>query len=239
MEGTDFIFSGSVNRGKILEMEMTGKIRLVVWDMDGVLTEHPSSWKYLHERIGVDNSVNRNSWISGKISYREFIQKDIQLWLDKAGRFTKQEAMEMLGQIRLRSNIIPAIEELRKHNIKSVIVSGGVSWLADLINNEKMFEMVYANEILTDHAGNIIPDGKPNVLPDRKDLIISEVQELLGIQKEQSVSVGDSPFDISMFRQTGIRIAYNPLDKSIADAADFVITSNDLYSVVERILALS
>ncbi|MCL4329534.1 MAG: HAD-IB family phosphatase [Candidatus Thermoplasmatota archaeon] len=218
---------------------MAGKIRLVLWDMDGVLTEHPSSWKYIHERIGVDNSINRDSWLDGRITYREFMQKDIQLWLDKVGQFTKNQVTEMLSHIRERFNVSPAIEELKRNGIKSVIVSGGISWLADILNSGLIFDMVYANEILADANGNIIPDGIPHVIPDRKDIIIRGVQESLGISLEESASVGDSPFDISMFRQSGTRIAFNPRESSISEAADYVITSNDLYSVVERILALA
>ena len=218
---------------------MAGKIRLVLWDMDGVLTEHPSSWKYIHERIGVDNSINRDSWLDGRITYREFMQKDIQLWLDKVGQFTKNQVTEMLSHIRERFNVSPAIEELKRNGIKSVIVSGGISWLADILNSGLIFDMVYANEILADANGNIIPDGIPHVIPDRKDIIIRGVQESLGISLEESASVGDSPFDISMFRRSGTRIAFNPRESSISEAADYVITSNDLYSVVERILALA
>ena len=52
-------------------------IRLVVFDMDGVLTTHPSSWEYVHRAMGVDNSENLRLYRTGNISYMDFLRIDL------------------------------------------------------------------------------------------------------------------------------------------------------------------
>ena len=43
------------------------KIRLVVFDMDGVLTDIISSWRYVHDFFGSSNDRSVNAYLKGEI----------------------------------------------------------------------------------------------------------------------------------------------------------------------------
>src|SRR5689334_13230519 len=58
-------------------------ISSVIFDLDGTLTKIPSPWQYVHERLGVWETKACSyleEWLSGKICYEEFCQRDTSLW---------------------------------------------------------------------------------------------------------------------------------------------------------------
>lgn len=56
------------------------KLEIVVFDMDGVLVDTDSSWQFVHRKLNTDNSNNLKQFLNHKISYPEFMKKDIELW---------------------------------------------------------------------------------------------------------------------------------------------------------------
>ena len=57
-------------------------ISSVIFDLDGTLTNIPSPWRYVHERLGLwqDTACGYlDEWLSGKISYEEFCRRDTNL----------------------------------------------------------------------------------------------------------------------------------------------------------------
>jgi len=211
-------------------------LKLVAFDMDGVLTTHPSSWKFIHEYFGVDNSANLDAYRNGAITYGEFMSRDISLWLSKKPDLTKDDIISILSRIRMRDNVKRGVEKLKDAGIKVAIVSGGVSWLADLINDDPIFDYVFANEIVIDGKGRLTGKGKPNVIPSRKDIVIENIQSLVGCEKAETGSVGDSYFDRSMFSASRVAIAFNPRDEEVRNASTSILFSNDLLELSERIL---
>ncbi|GAG35915.1 unnamed protein product, partial [marine sediment metagenome] len=59
--------------------EMTGLIKMVVFDLDGVLVDIDSSWQTIHRAFGVDNEENFQKHLRNEIDYREFMRSDIGL----------------------------------------------------------------------------------------------------------------------------------------------------------------
>lgn len=211
-------------------------LKLVAFDMDGVLTTHPSSWKFIHEYFNVDNSENLAAYRSGNISYGDFMSRDISLWLKKNPDLTKDEIISILSRIETRENMKNAVEKLRDAGMKVAIVSGGVSWLADIINADMLFDYVYANEIDVDKNGRLTGKGIPNVIPSRKDVVIRNLQSVIGCRADDTGSIGDSYFDKSMFSASRVAIAFNPRDDEVRNASTSVLFSNDLMELSERIL---
>ena len=46
----------------------TDKIKLIIFDMDGVLTDIVSSWKYIHNHFNTSNERSVNDYLKGKTS---------------------------------------------------------------------------------------------------------------------------------------------------------------------------
>ena len=65
-----------------------------------------------------------------------------------------------------------------------------------------------------------------------KDKNIIHLSKILNITSENIVSVGNSCFDIPMFRESGLGIAFNPEDECTKDAAEVVINEKDLSKII-------
>lgn len=208
---------------------------LVVFDMDGVLTEYPSSWEFVHRNIGVDNSNNASLFKTGSITYEEFMERDVSMWIGKLGTVPRSRIEEILSEIPVRADIVESISRLKMKGHKVAIVSGGISWLADGINRKVKFHYVFANSIMTDEKRNLIPSGVMNVNYRRKDICIKYLQELLNIGKENTVSIGDSLDDASMFSVSGYSIAYNPSVIRLSKSASATVRSPNLMPAIELV----
>ena len=57
-------------------------LKLIVFDLDGVLVDVMSSWAFVHEHYGVNNDTSLEAYLSGEIDDHEFMRLDIALWLD-------------------------------------------------------------------------------------------------------------------------------------------------------------
>lgn len=220
------------SHGHIEEMAVTG-YKLAVFDMDGVLTQNPSSWEFVHKRLGVDNRENLALYRNGELSYIEFLKSDVNLWLRRNTSIPSRIIIDILNEIPLREGIRETVVSLDSMGITTAIISGGIYWLAEKIGNFAPFSRIEANHISTDENGFIIPDGKVMVDPKHKDVNIRELQERLGVSMAETVSVGDTLQDVAMFRNSGLSIAFNPVDEMMKEKATFSIAGNNLSAILD------
>lgn len=209
---------------------------LVAFDMDGVLTQHASSWQYVHDRIGVSNRKNYELFRSFKISYQEFLESDVKLWMDRLGKVHKDDIISILDEIQIRENLYESMKLLRDNGCAVAIVSGGISWLSDRVNHIFPFDYTYANSLNTDSSGLLIMKGSAYVDPLRKDVVVKELQHIVGLGKKNTVSVGDSIHDVSMFDQSGFSVAFNASDDDVEKRSSVSMKSNNLLELAELIL---
>lgn len=208
-------------------------IRLVAFDMDGVLTSHPSSWRFVHERLGVDNNSNLYRYRNGEMAYSEFLDSDIGLWMKQHPGITRDDVMSILRELPVRDDFSKAIRMMKDSGAKVVIISGGISWLSDILNEQVEFDAVYANIVNTDSGGLIIPHGTVVVEPRNKGRVLRSVQEKYNILPEETAAVGDSLYDSNMFRFSHKGVAFNSNSRELDRIADICIESGrltDLYA---------
>jgi tRNA threonylcarbamoyladenosine modification (KEOPS) complex Pcc1 subunit len=65
-----------------------------------------------------------------------------------------------------------------------------------------------------------------------KDIVLQKMIEREGIDSKQCVTIGDSRFDIPLFVDSGLSIAFNPKDDLVREAADLVIEEPDLRKIL-------
>jgi phosphoserine phosphatase len=208
---------------------------LFVFDMDGVLTSDSSSWNYVHRRFSVDNHDLRQKFEAGEITYEDFLKGDVGLWIEKRGRVSKGEVISILREIPMTRGMTQTINTLKSQGKRVAIVSGGISWMADIVQSNVKFDDVNCNHICTDRDGFLIPEGIIEVDFKRKDLNIRSLQNKYSIPVERTVCVGDSLDDRSMFREAGFSIAFNPRHEELSGYADTVVRSADLMEVVNAV----
>ncbi len=203
--------------------------------MDGVLTNEVSSWEYLHRAFGVSNKSNWELYEKDKISYEEFLRSDVSLWLDKFGKVSEKAVRGILDKIELKRNLKDTLSKIRSCGIKTIIISGGVYWLAEKISTIVSFDDIYANCILVDSNGFLKKEGFAPVDPKKKGELLEKIQGIYDIRDENTVVVGDSDHDVFMFDHAAFSIAFNPSSRHVADSADYVVFGENFSVIMEAL----
>ncbi len=216
-----------------------GKIQLVVFDMDGVLVDVISSWKHIHDYFNTSNQKSVDAYLRGTIDDLEFIKRDVSLWKENGQFITKEKLTELLSSAPLMNGAQETVALLQQHGVKTAIISAGLALLAHKIGKEIGIDHVFANDVKIDAAGRLTGEGVLGVKLMYKDEAIAKLSKKTGIPSGQFAAVGNSCFDIPMFEQSGLGIAFNPSDDCVRDAADFIVEGKNLieiYSVIKPFL---
>jgi phosphoserine phosphatase len=199
-------------------------LRLIVFDLDGVLVDIESSWQLVHRAFGTDNEENFQRYLSGAIDYQEFMRSDIRLW----GRPHITQIQSILDKAPIMATAPSVMIELKRRGYKTAIISSGISLLADRIKTTLGVDHSYANQLLVNEDGWLTGEGEENVGLVNKDVVLKKLKEEEGADSRQCIVLGDSQFDIPLFREAGLTIAFNAKDEVVKKAADLVIEGKDL-----------
>jgi phosphoserine phosphatase len=203
-------------------------IKVVVFDMDGVLVDIESSWEFVHKAFGIDGRENFERYLRGEFDYREFMRKDIWLW----GRVHVDQIRKILDQVPFMKGTKVTMDILRNSGYKTAIISSGLSVLAEKLQRKLGLGYVFANDLLVDNEGFLTGEGNPVVGLWNKEKVLHRLLKILEIEPEQCAVVGDSIFDISLFEMAGFSIAFNSRDERVMKSADVSIESKDLRMIL-------
>ncbi|MCI4434764.1 MAG: HAD-IB family phosphatase [Thermoplasmata archaeon] len=210
-------------------------IKLVAFDMDGVLTKCRSSWYYIHKYFGTDNSENIRLFNEGKIDYPTFMYLDTMLWKLKDKNLTREKLSTIFDKMELMKGAKETVQTLKSKGKILVVITGGLDILAEIVCKKLGIEIYYANGLETDEKGLITGKGIVRVDPYRKDLVLQELMKKYSIKREEVAAVGDGEVDIPMFRIAGLSIAFNPFTEDVRSNANIVINSDDLRTILNYI----
>ena len=209
--------------------------KLVIFDMDGVIADVGSSWVHVHESFGVNNDHSLRAYLRGEINDIEFIQRDIKLWKDKDPAVDTIKIAKILHDVPIMPGAQETVQTLRNNGVKTAIVSAGIDLLADLVIERVPFDAHLANGFETDPEGRLTGKAILNVKLMDKGEAVKRVAGQLGAKKEETISVGNSRYDVSMFDQSGFGIAFCPEDDIVRRHADVVVDKKDLRAILEFI----
>ena len=206
---------------------------LVIFDMDGVLVTNRSSWRVVHEVVGIFNENSFQAYIRGDIDDDEFMERDIHLWKEK-GIVDRSQLLEALDKVETVKGLEQCINELKEGGCVIGILSGGLDLLAERIGREYGITLVKANGVEFDEQGKTTGKGILRVpLRDKGSVLRAIVQE--GETYSPVIAVGDSPVDITMFEVADLSIAFDPESDIVKENADKVVEKPDL-TIVSRII---
>src|SRR5258706_12404311 len=89
-------------------------LRLVAFDMDGVLIDHKSSWAAVHDALGTQNRKAVADFVEGRIDDRQFILSDVALWRRARPQFSREELREILLKFPPMPGMAKWIRSLRE-----------------------------------------------------------------------------------------------------------------------------
>lgn len=207
---------------------MERNIKLIAFDLDGVLVDGGGSWIQVHKALGTFEESRKNSieYFEGKISFAEWAKRDVSLW--------KGTPIQKIEEILLNCELMPGIDEtLTKLNKKYrlIIISGGLKLLADHLKEKYNLYASFGNEL-------IIKEGKVAGVKhivdfNDKGTILEKVAYRCGYETRQCAAIGDYLNDIPMFNVAGFSIAFNPKNEEVCKAADEVIYEKDLRKLLK------
>jgi beta-phosphoglucomutase len=222
---------------------MISKIKLSIFDMDGVLTEtskqHYLAWKYLCDKIGIDFDENFNENLKGvsrMVCLDLLLQKGNML--DRYGEeekvqlaTEKNEYYKKLIEEFTPANISPGAKELiitlRNNNVKIALASASMNAVA-LLKSMEIYDLF---DYIVDPAS--LKKGKPDpeifILPCLK----------LNIKPENSIGFEDAAAGIQAIKSANI-FAIGIGDKNTLAKADVIYTDIELVNLeeIERMMVL-
>ncbi len=201
-------------------------VKLIVFDMDGVLIEERSSWKIIHKAFTIDNSDLFKKFHDGKLTDKEFLDMEIDRFRQHG--LTRRGIEHALNKAKYMKGLKECIEFVKKKG-KAAIISGGVRCLADNIANYGI-DYVFANAI---EFYDSVPQKGILVVPFRnKGIVLHSLMKKLDLDRDDVIAVGDSKYDTSMFDFSGLSIAFNPSDEIVKEKADIVVDKRDLRELI-------
>ena len=212
---------------------MDRKEKAVVFDFDGVLVKGASSWLEVHKHFGIEeNDADMELFVNKKITYNEFMRKDIAKW--PAGIHINEIATA-LSSYTIIKNAKETIEELKQKEFEIGIISCGLDILVNKVARELdiNLDFVMAEGLETDKDGYLTGIGIARVELFEKGKALIKLSDKMEINTTSIIAVEDSKYGISMLQAAGFGIAFNPKDEKIRKVAHITIESNDLSDLSE------
>ncbi|AFZ70523.1 HAD-superfamily, subfamily-IB PSPase-like hydrolase [Caldisphaera lagunensis DSM 15908] len=214
-----------------------GKIKLVVFDVDGVLTKEKSSWGFVHKHFNVEDKakIYFEKFEKGEINYVDWMKLDTSLWIEKNnGKLKRETLIEILNKIEVRPEAQEVSMCLHKKRKLIALISGGIDLLVSRISKVIGADFWFANELEFDKFGYLIPGGYPLVGVNKekplKMLLLSE-----NIKPDEAAYVGDSTWDASAMKLVKYPIQFGD-DESLSNIAKFKINNlKEICNIINEI----
>jgi phosphoserine phosphatase len=195
------------------------------------LTTVDSLWRYLHQAFGTwdRGKIAALKYKRGEISYKQWAETDAQCW---AGGSLSQ-VTKILEQIPYRNGARDVFDELKRRQVRTAILSAGLSLLADKAAKELGADMAFSNELGT-NDGRLTGGITVRVAVNNKKEIIEQIAADLKIPIKDVALVGDRAFDLS--HADCLRIAFKPKDEVARREADFVVDDENLTRILQYLI---
>jgi len=201
---------------------------ILVFDMDGTLTDG-DSWAATHSYFGTKNAYIYD-YLAGKISYERYLELVCSQWMEKSAPIYYEDLERAVEGIEAREGLKELIAFAKKNGWKTGIISAGIDSLSDRFFREYGLDFALANGfeyVITDAGRKLTGKGVVRVPLIEKGRVLEEIAK-----GEEVISVGDTKFDVPMFKRSVLSIAINP-DYECASNGTHVINDDTFYPVID------
>ena len=214
-------------------MEKNQQFELVIFDLDGTLTQERSIWEYIHKQLGKwygFAEAYQNQFLAGKISYEEFCELDAQVW--KGMRV--KELLEIVKTVPFHAGVDELINHLKQRRLKLSMVSSGLSLLSNWVHKKYGFDYSVSNDLLHEN-GVLTGKVKIQVYYDKKAEWVEKILKEFALKPEEAIAIGDSKGDIDMFQMVGFSIAFNSSCRDLDQIASVCISGENLADIIPKL----
>jgi phosphoserine phosphatase len=213
------------------------KYKLIVFDIDGTITRHISSWRYIHEKLKLwSNRAFRyqEDFFAGKITYKEFCELDASHW--KGMAITRMRSI--FREVRYSKNAVSSIVKLKNLGFKLAAVSTGLQFMTDRVRSELKFDYTISNR-LSFRNGILTGGVKINLEHGAKHKALAGIYKKFNVKPREVISVGDTEGDIPLAENSGYSIAFNCSSAKLSKIADYTCKTKDFREVYKKIMAVT
>jgi phosphoserine phosphatase len=214
-------------------MRENQSFQLVIFDLDGTLTQERSIWEYIHIRLGKWYGFAeeyQKQFLAGKISYEEFCERDAQVWIGKK----VEELLEIVKTVPFHPGVDELINYLKQKGLILSMVSSGLSILSNWVHQKYGFDYSVSNDLLHEN-GVLTGKVRIQVYYDKKAEWVKRILEQFHVRSEEVIAIGDSVGDIDMFGMVGFSIAFNSSCKDLDQIATLCIQSRNLADIIPKL----
>ncbi len=210
------------------------------FDVDGTLIDNVTfSWQVFHDYFQTDAHKRedaRNAFFSGKISYMQWAEHDINLWKEKDAK--KEDFFIALDNLKLMEGAMETLKDLKSRGFKLAIISGSLNVLLERFIPDYMdfFDDVFISKVHFGKDGRISGMEATEFDMDAKALAMEKIADKEGISLKECVFIGDYINDLKAMQKAGLAIAFNCRNDELKNAADVLIEKKDLREVLKYIL---
>ncbi len=212
----------------MLDSINVNEIKLAVFDFDSTLMDGETI-DILAKDFGVGEEVSAITHLamSGELDFFESLQKRVGLLRGMSESRTK----EICENLPLINGAKECVENLKKRGIIVVCFSGGFSFATRHFAKILGLDADFSNIL---HAKNGVLSGKVGgemMFSDSKGIMLKRVQNLLNVDEEHTMAVGDGANDLSMFAFSGVRVAFCAKEV-LKKEANIIVQKRDLTEIL-------
>lgn len=205
--------------------------KLAVFDFDSTLMDG-ETLEFFAKEIGIQQKVKEitDRAMRGELDFFESLTTRVSFFKG----FPVEKVDYICKNLPLMNGAKEIVKELHKKNYKVICFSGGfrnaTKYFAELLGLDGEFANILhsKNGFLTGFVGGEM------MFNDSKGQMLERLQKILGVDKENTLVVGDGANDLSMFKYAEKRVAF--CAKSILkEKANIIIEEKDLSKIIEHI----
>lgn len=206
-------------------------MKLAVFDFDSTLMDG-ETLEFLAKELGIDKEVREITDLAmrGEIDFFESLQKRVSLLKG----LEVKKVNEICHKLPLMRGAKEVVSGLKDRGYKVVCFSGGFKNATTYFVEELGLDADFSN-VLHEKDGVLtgLVGGEMMFNTSKGDMLV-RLQQVLGIDRGETLVVGDGANDISMFRHADIRVAFcaKPV---LREHASIVIDEKNLALLLDRI----
>ena len=206
-------------------------MKLAVFDFDSTLMDG-ETLEFLAKELGIDKEVREITDLAmrGEIDFFESLQKRVSLLKG----LEVKKVNEICHKLPLMKGAKEVVSGLKDRGYKVVCFSGGFKNATTYFAKELGLDADFSN-VLHEKDGVLtgLVGGEMMFNTSKGDMLV-RLQQVLGIDRGETLVVGDGANDISMFRHADIRVAFcaKPV---LREHASIVIDEKNLALLLDRI----
>lgn len=175
---------------------------------------------------------NLERYKGGKITYGQLVKSDIALW----GHVRLDRIKNVLQEVPIMPGVKQTFDCLRNAGFKTALISAGISIVAERLQAILKLDHIFANEVLTDRRGFLTGEGLVTVGLLDKLKVLNRLSITEGFSLAECAVVGDSSYDIPMFKKEGLSIAFNSDEENVQKSADVFVEKKNLREILSYLI---